>query len=234
MSIQTYLAQSGLLSADADVMQKLLQAVDHYQTELAAAIKNADLKLQVQWQYEVPELGEGGSCSLFGKLAAEPYDLTAILGGKTPANHALLARLNAISRYYQSHSQSNWFGIYQQRQNSAGETVLVKLSYFGEPSRAEFPLTPEFAAISNNSSVGLSGKARIINDVPAYLQQGGEYYTCDPKVLAEACVPLLNDAGQVVGIIDSEAFAKDVFHGDELALLIAAAMLVPVIFAASV
>jgi putative methionine-R-sulfoxide reductase with GAF domain len=234
MSIQTYLAQSGLLSADADVMQKLLQAVDHYQTELAAAIKNADLKLQVQWQYEVPELGEGGSCSLFGKLAAEPYDLTAILGGKTQANHALLARLNAISRYYQSHSQSNWFGIYQQRQNSAGETVLVKLSYFGEPSRAEFPLTPEFAAISNNSSVGLSGKARIINDVPAYLQQGGEYYTCDPKVLAEACVPLLNDAGQVVGIIDSEAFAKDVFHGDELALLIAAAMLVPVIFAASV
>ncbi len=234
MSIQTYLAQSGLLSADADVMQKLLQAVDHYQTELAAAIKNADLKLQVQWQYEVPELGEGGSCSLFGKLAAEPYDLTAILGGKTQANHALLARLNAISRYYQSHSQSNWFGIYQQRQNSAGETVLVKLSYFGEPSRAEFPLTPEFAAISNNSSVGLSGKARIINDVPAYLQQGGEYYTCDPKVLAEACVPLFNDAGQVVGIIDSEAFAKDVFHGDELALLIAAAMLVPVIFAASV
>ncbi len=234
MSIQTYLAQSGLLSAEADEVKRLVGAVEKYQSELRAAVKNADLKLQVQWQYEVPELGEGGSCSLFGKLAAEPYDLTGILAGKTPANHALLARLTAISRYYQSHSKSNWFGIYQKRQNSAGETVLVKLSYFGEPSRAEFPLTAEFAAISNNSSVGLSGKARIINDVPAYLQQGGEYYTCDPKVLAEACLPLLNEAGQVVGIIDSEAFEKDLFYGDELALLIAAALLVPVIFAASV
>lgn len=234
MSIQTYLAQSGLLSAEADEVKSLVVAVEKYQAELRAAVKNADLKLQVQWQYEVPELGEGGSCSLFGKLAAEPYDLTTILAGKTPANHALLARLTAISRYYQSHSKSNWFGIYQKRQNSAGETVLVKLSYFGEPSRAEFPLTPDFAAISNNSSVGLSGKARIINDVPAYLQQGGEYYTCDPKVLAEACLPLLNEAGHVVGIIDSEAFEKDVFYGDELALLIAAALLVPVIFAASV
>lgn len=234
MSIQTYLAQSGLLSAEADEVKSLVVAVEKYQAELRAAVKNADLKLQVQWQYEVPELGEGGSCSLFGKLAAEPYDLTAILAGKTPANHALLARLTAISRYYQSHSKSNWFGIYQKRQNSAGDTVLVKLSYFGEPSRAEFPLTTEFAAISNNSSVGLSGKARIINDVPAYLQQGGEYYTCDPKVLAEACLPLFNDTGHVLGIIDSEAFEKDVFCGDELALLVAAALLVPVIFAASV
>ncbi|WP_296299217.1 GAF domain-containing protein [Rheinheimera sp.] len=235
MSIVTYLTQSGLLPADMDAAScnSLLAAVEKYQTELKAAVKNADLKLEVQWQYQVPELGEGGSCSLFGQLAAEPYDVSAILGGKTPANHALLARLGAISRYYQSHSQSNWFGIYQKRQNSAGETVLVKLSYFGEPSRAEFPLTTEFAAISNNSSVGLSGKARIINDVPAYLQQGGEYYTCDPKVLAEACIPLFADSGELVGIIDSEAFVKDLFHRDELALLIAAAMLVPVVFAAA-
>ena len=75
--------------------------------------------------------------------------------------------------------------------------MLVKLSYFGAPSRAEFPLTDEFAAISNNSTVGLSGKARIINDVPAYLTKGGEYYTCDPKVLAEACIPLFDAQGQV-------------------------------------
>ncbi|MBU2225276.1 MAG: hypothetical protein KKB00_14700, partial [Gammaproteobacteria bacterium] len=115
--------------------------------------------------------------------------------------------------------------------NPQGETVLVKLSYFGAPSRAEFPLTTEFAAISNNSTVGLSGKARIINDVPAYLQQGGEYYTCDPKVLAEACIPLYDEAGQVVGIIDSEAFQTQLFEGDELALLIATAITVPLVWA---
>ena len=68
MSIQTYLAQSGLLSAEADEVKSLVVAVEKYQSELRAAVKNADLKLQVQWQYEVPELGEGGSCSLFVNL----------------------------------------------------------------------------------------------------------------------------------------------------------------------
>ncbi len=106
----------------------------------------------------------------------------------------------------------------------------MKLSYFGAPSRAEFPLTAEFAAISNNVTVGLSGKARIINDVPAYLATGGEYYTCDPKVLAEACIPLFDGSGQVTGIIDSEAFAKDFFNGRELALLIATALVVPTLW----
>ena len=128
MSIVRYLNLSGLLPATETQQQALVQAVagflQQYQQQLQRVQASASAPA-IQWQYQVPELGEGGSCSLFGKLAAEPYDLTAILGGKTQANHALLARLNAISRYYQSHSQSNWFGIYQQRQNSAGETVLV-------------------------------------------------------------------------------------------------------------
>jgi len=179
----------------------------------------------------VPELGEGGACSLFGQLAEQPYDLTTILGGTTAANQQLLEQMTVISAFYQLQSKSDWFGIYQRRMNPQGETVLVKLSYFGAPSRAEFPLTEEFAAISNNSTVGLTGKARIINDVPAYLQQGGEYYTCDPKVLAEACIPLYNEDGDVVGIIDSEAFQKQLFVADELALLIATAIVVPTLWA---
>ena len=35
-------------------------------------------------------------------------------------------------------------------------------AYVGAPSRAEFPLTEEFARTSNNSTVGLSGKARAL------------------------------------------------------------------------
>lgn len=234
MSIVRYLNLSGLLPATDTEQQALQQAVaqfvQKYQLHLQS-VQASQTAPVCQWQYQVPELGEGGACSLFGQLADQPYDLTAILGGRTAANQQLLEQMTTVTAFYQSQSKSDWFGIYQRRVNPQGDTVLVKLSYFGAPSRAEFPLTAEFAAISNNSTVGLSGTARIINDVPAYLQQGGEYYTCDPKVLAEACIPLYDEAGQVVGIIDSEAFQKQLFAADELALLIATAILVPTLWA---
>jgi len=221
MSIPSYLSRCGF-NADA-FSADFYQQVTDFQQKLAALIPAST----VQWQFRVPELGEGGSCSLFGQLADEPYDLTPILGGQTDANQQLLAKVTAIVQFYQANSASHWFGVYQRRNNPAGETVLVKLAYFGAESRAEFPLTAEFAAISNNSTVGLSGQGRIINDVSAYLAQGGEYYTCDPKVQAEACLPLVGASGEVVGIIDSEAFTQNLFHGKELALLIAVALTLP-------
>lgn len=229
MSIVRYLQLSGLLPETESQQLALQHAVANYVAQYQQVLTHPESPA-IAWQYQVPELGEGGACSLFGQLAEQPYDLSIILGGKTPENQRLLAQMAAVSAFYRAHSQSDWFGIYQRRVNPERETVLVKLCYFGAPSRAEFPLTAEFAAMSNNSSVGLSGKARIINDVPAYLQQGGEYYTCDPKVLAEACVPLIDEAGQVVGIIDSEAFQKQLFTADELALLIATAIIVPTLW----
>lgn len=218
MSIQAYLARCDV-QPDTISAEFYQQVADYQQQLIALAPASA-----VQWQFRVPELGEGGSCSLFGQLAAEPYDLSLILGGQTDANQQLLAKVTAVVQFYQAQSASHWFGVYQRRNNPAGETVLVKLAYFGAESRAEFPLTAEFAAISNNSTVGLSGQGRIINDVAAYLAKGGEYYTCDPKVQAEACLPLIGADGAVIGIIDSEAFTQNLFHGKELALLVAVAL----------
>ncbi len=218
MSIQTYLARCDV--QPDTISAEFYQQVADYQQQLNALTPAS----KVQWQFRVPELGEGGSCSLFGQLADEHYDLRLILGGQTDANQQLLAKVTAVVQFYQAQSASHWFGVYQRRNNPAGETVLVKLAYFGAESRAEFPLTAEFAAISNNSTVGLSGQGRIINDVAAYLAKGGEYYTCDPKVQAEACLPLIGADGAVIGIIDSEAFTQNLFHGKELALLVAVAL----------
>ncbi|MFZ6725824.1 GAF domain-containing protein [Undibacterium sp. MH2W] len=220
MLIEQYISLSGI-----DVTQvpdQFYRQIDTYQQALANE-KEASTD-QLKWQYQVPELGEGGSCSLFDQLAAQPYDLEPILGGKTELTTALLARVTAIVDFYQKNSGSQWFGVYQKRINPQGETVLVKLAYYGAASRAEFPLTPEFAAMSNNSTVGLSGKARIINDVGVYLSAGGEYYTCDPKVQSEACLPLFAEDRRLVGIIDSEAFAKNVFVEKELSLLLSVAV----------
>ena len=222
LSIADYLHRSGLAEQFADLsagIAKQRQALNAFLAEAQTP--------SVQWQYQVPELGEGGACSLFGQLADEPYDLRPILGGTAAETEHALAQLTNIVRYYQQHSGLDWFGIYQARPNAAGEQVLVKLAYYGAPSRAEFPLNSEFAKISNNSTVGLSGKARVINDVASYLGQGGEYYTCDPKVQAEACLPLFDQSGKITGIVDAEDFNKNVFTADAMALLIAVCLTVP-------
>lgn len=221
MSITLYLEQSGLAAVLQGQETAIEQAVTALKKQLSIAAAPA-----VTWSYQVPELGEGGACSLFGQLADEPYDLAATIG-QSEVTAAALAQLTAVVQNYQQTNDSDWFGIYQKRQNPQGETVLVKLAYFGAASRAEFPLTVEFAAISNNSTVGLTGKAKVINDVTAYLTAGGEYYTCDPKVLSEACLPLFNGKGELAGIIDAEAFKRQAYHTEALIRLVAICLVLP-------
>ena len=221
MSIHLYLEQSGLSALLQGQETAIAQAVAVLKNQLAVAPAPA-----VIWSYQVPELGEGGACSLFGQLADEPYDLVATLG-QNQATATALSQLTAVVQNYQQSNDSDWFGIYQKRQNPQGETVLVKLAYFGAASRAEFPLTAEFAQISNNSTVGLTGKAKVINDVTAYLTAGGEYYTCDPKVLSEACLPLFNSHGELAGIIDAEAFKRQAYHTEALVRLVAICLVLP-------
>ncbi len=220
--ITQYLSQSGLAQHYRDIAPMVSRELALLQQALTGAAA-----VTVNWQYRVPELGEGGACSLFGVLDPEPYDLRPILGGDSAETQAALQQLQVVTQYYQQRSGLDWFGIYQARPNTTGQDVLVKLAYYGAPSRAEFPLNADFAQISNNSSVGLSGKARVINDVSAYLAQGGEYYTCDPKVQAEACLPLLTQSGKIVGIIDAEDFRKNVFTADAMALLVAVCVTLP-------
>lgn len=223
MSIEKMVAVSGIDAAN--LTSEFYLNVAQYQDAIEVALTHAQTQTQtqaaLQWQYQVPELGEGGSCSLFDQLAAKPYDLEKSLGGRTEANQKLLRQVSVLVEFYRQHSRSDWFGIYQKRANPQGELVLMKLAYYGAPSRAEFPLTKEFAAMSNNSSVGLSGKGRVINQVSAYRAAGGEYYTCDPQVNAEACLPIMSEQGEVLGIVDSETFLEHTFVGKELALLLA-------------
>lgn len=222
ISVSDYLQRSGLVAQYGDLspqVHAILVTLRSYLQCVAAP--------KVQWQYQVPELGEGGACSLFGELTDTPYDLSAILGGQTEKNLIALQQLTKIVTFYRENSGLDWFGIYQARPNVDAQQVLVKLAYYGAPSRAEFPLTAEFAKASNNSSVGLSGRAKVINDVAAYLGTGGEYYTCDPKVQAEACLPLFDQSGKIVGIVDAEDFNKHVFTADAMALLVAVCLTIP-------
>jgi L-methionine (R)-S-oxide reductase len=171
------------------------------------------------FRYPVPLLGEGGACSLVDALADEPYDLSVSFGGQTEEAEQALQNLGALLQSTNHQVGADWLGVYAVR-GVGRDARLVKLSYLGKPSRAEFPLTEEFAAISNNSRVGLSGWGAVINDVEKWSEAGGSYYTCDPSVSSEVCLPVLDEAGRVLGIIDAESHHKEFFTAERLSWLV--------------
>src|SRR5260370_721832 len=152
--------------------------------------------------YRVPMLTEDGTCSIADEMAPVPYDLTAILGGRSEQTTRRLALLGRLVERVQETTGADWVGVYQRCVNSTGVPVLVKVSYVGLPSRAEFPLTSEFAERSTNSTVGLTGRATVIEDVSKHVEAGGGFYVCDEGIQSEACVPILDGAREVIGIVD--------------------------------
>jgi putative methionine-R-sulfoxide reductase with GAF domain len=179
------------------------------------------------YTYQVPMMSEDGSCSLIEEMSPVPYDLTAILGGRSEATTRKLKLINQVVEHATQMSGADWLGVYQARKSNTGVSLLVKIAYRGRPSRAEFPLTAEFAAHSTNSTVGLEGSARVIDDVAAYVAEGGGFYVCDDAVQSEACVPLFDEAGKVIGIIDAEAAPKQFFNAERMSVLAALALVVP-------
>ena len=181
------------------------------------------------YTYPVPMLSEDGTCSAIDEMAPVPYDLTGILGGRSELATRRLALLERLVERAQETTGCDWVGVYQRRATPAGTPVLVKLSYVGRPSRAEFPLTAAFAEGSTNSTVGLTGRALVIDDVKRHVEAGGAFYVCDGEVQSEACLPLLDETRAVLGIIDAEAKPLAFFGPKRLARLAALAIVVPAV-----
>src|SRR6187401_452911 len=152
------------------------------------------------YEYQVPMMTEDGTCSVVDQMAPVPYDLGSILGGRSEQTTRRLALLERLVERTQETTGADWVGIYQRRTNAAGMPVLVKLAYVGRPSRAEFPLTTDFAERSTNSTVGLTGRATVIENVRQHVEAGGGFYVCDTGVQSEACLPIVDTRREVAGI----------------------------------
>jgi len=219
--IAIYLRDAGLAQVDGHEGEVALAIGDFLE---AMAEKVAIGDAGSLYTYPVPMLTQDGACSVLDELAPVPYDLTAILGGRSDQSTRRLALLERLVERAQETTGSDWVGVYQRRPTPAGHPVLVKLSYVGRPSRAEFPLTAEFAAASTNSTVGLTGRALVIDDVKKHVEAGGGFYVCDGEVQSEACLPLFDEARNVVGILDAEAKPKSFYGATRLATLAALAI----------
>jgi L-methionine (R)-S-oxide reductase len=219
--IATFLRIAGLESLsgrEADVERAVLDLMEAMGEKVHIADPGS------LYTYQVPMMSEDGACSIVDELAPVPYDLTGILGGRSDQATRRLALLERLVERTQETTGAEWVGIYAKRVNAAGIPVLVKVSYVGRPSRAEFPLTRDFAERSTNSTVGLTGRATVIEDVSKHVEAGGGFYVCDDGVQSEACVPILDEAREVVGIVDAEAKPKGFFGADRLSVVAALAI----------
>jgi putative methionine-R-sulfoxide reductase with GAF domain/ADP-ribose pyrophosphatase YjhB (NUDIX family) len=224
--IQRYLERAGLSERFSTVQVEAMgQALEAVRLKIARA-KLADHVMESAaelYKYVVPKLGEDGACSIFDEMEDEPYDLAKTLGGINDTTNNALVKLQTLVQHALETSGAGWLGVYQARAVANG-SALVKLAYRGKPSRAEFPLTHAFAEGSTNSTVGLSGKAIVIDDVAAWQAKGGAFYICDPEVQSEACVPIYSKAGEIIGIIDAEAQPLSHFDSQHLAAIVVAAV----------
>jgi NAD+ diphosphatase len=216
--IQKYLDRAELADRfNAVQVGAMGQALETVRLKLARA-KLADHVMESAaelYKYVVPKLGDDGACSIFDELADEPYDLANTLGGVDETTTSTLVKLQTLVQHAVETSGAGWLGIYQARTVADGK-ALVKLAYRGKPSRAEFPLTEAFAEGSTNSTVGLSGKAIVIDDVAAWQATGGAF---------EACIPIYSKDGQIIGIIDAEAQPLSHFDSQHLAPIVVAAVI---------
>ncbi len=222
-NIRRYLFAAGL-DALADYAPVIEKAIHDFIAQLGTPMEVSNDAL---YRYQVPLLSEDGSCSLIDELDPVSYDLARVLGGESEDLSRKLKLLNILVTRAHMVTGAEWVGIYQRRRKTANPEVLVKLAYRGRPSRAEFPLTAEFANTSTNSAVALSGQARVIDDVAAYKAAGGAFYVCDDAVQSEFCAPILDVDGKAIGIIDAEASPQSFFTVDRQSVLVAMAMVAP-------
>lgn len=201
-------AQRGLWGVLEDVRKASIPASPHALNRL--------------YTYPVPKLSADGSCSLVDELEPKPFDLATVLGGRGMKTTLSLMVLSGFVEAATKGTGLDWLGVYQLRSTAAGR-ALVKLAAKGVPSRAEFPVTDEFAKKSTNVVVALSGKAQVIADVRAHAKSGGAYYECSPTVQSEACVPIFDRAGTLVGIVDAEDSKPNRFDPETLGWVVALA-----------
>ena len=221
-----YLRAAGLEQLEGHE-EEIALAIADYIEAMADRVEVGDASSL--YTYPVPMLSDDGTCSVIDEMAPVPYDLAGILGGRSEQATRRLALLERLVERAQETTGCDWVGVYQRRATPAGTPVLVKLSYVGRPSRAEFPLTAAFAEGSTNSTVGLTGRSLVIDDVKRHVEAGGAFYVCDGEVQSEACLPLLDESREVLGIIDAEAKPLSFFGPKRLARLAALALVVPAV-----
>jgi L-methionine (R)-S-oxide reductase len=182
--------------------------------------------------YRVPKVSDDGMCSVSSELflfdafaSVYSYPPLSEISNLNSKQQSITKRLCLLKKIVQDLAikyNIEWIGIYRVVTNDS-VPCLVKEAYVGSNSRAFFPLTKEFAAHSNNSTVAMSNTAIYIPNTRS-LEDDEPYYTCDTKVLSEFCLPIFDKDSRVIGIIDAEAWRTNAFSDDVIDSLLEVAV----------
>ncbi len=112
-----------------------------------------------------------------GVRSGQPFDLGRALGGRTTQTSFALLTLDALVDAVHQALASSWLRIYQLRSG-----VLLRLTYRGGLARAQVPLHDETDPVAR---VARAGRAVLSG--------------------AEGWVPLLDETGALVGVIEASA-----------------------------
>lgn len=214
-------------SVDVESLKVLLNPPTLYSGSLVRY--NPDVGALSLFEYRVPTTNAAGTCSNLSALARLPFHLGTCayhlndsdvqslhlsvdsLSGRVRTLADRLLSLNSIVLGLLHLTGADWIGVYRMMkacERGISFPALVKEAYVGEPSRAVFPVTSEFALSSTNSWVGLTGRGRSIPDT-RNLSDDVSYYQCSGSVCSEICLPILRcvcDQWHVVGIVDLESW----------------------------
>eukprot|EP01089_Gocevia_fonbrunei_P022543 TRINITY_DN9152_c0_g1_i1.p1 TRINITY_DN9152_c0_g1~~TRINITY_DN9152_c0_g1_i1.p1 ORF type:complete len:221 (-),score=28.11 TRINITY_DN9152_c0_g1_i1:61-723(-) len=181
-------------------------------------------QLDTLYKFRIPQLSTDGTCSLKTELDPEPFNLNNVYNPDAqysfdllkshPNTKRLLILKNIVQILHKALDNVNWLGLYRKVTYDQIPNLL-KESYVGSESRPLFPLTDDFAELSNNSWVAMNGQVKLIQDIKEY---AGPYYECNQLVQSEYCAPIFYN-NEVIGIIDVEAHQPNFFTQERLDIL---------------
>lgn len=183
-------------------------------------------QLEAPHQYRVPRVEDGLTCGV--GMVQNPFELRWAVELQEEAHLTRLNRLYTALHWVKEKTCLDWVGLYQKIDqpqiptyidddygHEAGSPSLVKICYWGAPSRALFPLSPGFARRSNNSRCFLEQQPVLAQDIEQLKRDGAPYYECDPEVSSEICIPI-SWRGLDVGLFDGEARVSQFFNPERL------------------
>lgn len=123
--------------------------------------------------------------------------LQTALTAETRCEDRITAIVDAIWSEFGNHRPVSWVGFYH-----------LRLQEMTLGHRRDKPACSPIGLHGACGQAALSGRSLLVRDVR---ELGESYIACDPRDLSELVVPVADQTGQVLGVLDLDSYAESAF-----------------------